>query len=176
MYEEETQQWEKSIPPMPALVSAPYVINYHSRIVVLGHNSHEVWAFNGETSQWYTAAPLPFPYIDLMQATIIHDICYLGGEGESKSIMCASMPNLLRSTDQQSSAQQQSVWTKLPADLPNECYIITLTNIGGTLLALGGINITERDAIHAYSPSTKSWALYQGQLVVPLQRCCHLVK
>ena len=59
VFEEETQQWEKSIPPISECFPM-CVVSYHSKIVVFCHNRQEVWVFNGETSQWYTAAPLPF--------------------------------------------------------------------------------------------------------------------
>ena len=158
IYEEDTQlwtwdsTWEK---PIPKLTPMPYVVSYHSKIVVFPRYSKEVWVFNGDTSQWYRAAPLPFPCQHLTQATVINDICYIGGD--SQSIIRASMLDLLQSTDQQSFAQQQSVWTNLP--YPPNTYM-TLTNTGGTLLALGGFKTSSplpNDAIHAYSPSTKSW-------------------
>ena len=108
-----------------------------------------------------TAAPLPVACV-YMQHTIINDTCYLGGGGSSstRSIMCASLPSLFQSSsphEQQTSAQQQSVWTVLP-DMP--LYHSALANMGGTLLALGGRESTSSppsDAIHAYSASTKAW-------------------
>ena len=161
-YVQETQQWEKSIPPMPTPRVLPTVITYNSSIAVCdGHGGVEV--FNSEDAQWHTAAPLPVA-CEYMQHTIINDTCYLGGGGvysPTRSIMCASLPSLFQSSsphEQQTSTQQQSVWTVLP-DMP--LYNSALANMGGTLLALGGYERTSSpfsDAIiHAYSASTKAW-------------------
>ena len=162
-YVQETQQWEKSIPPMPTPRWWPTVITYNSSIAVCGGGGggRVVEVFNSEAAQWHTAAPLPVGCV-YMQLTIINDTCYLGGGGfsSSRSIMCASLPSLFQSSsphEQQTSAQQQSVWTVLP-DTP--LYYSTLANMGGTLLALGGHESTSSppsDAIHAYSASTKAW-------------------
>ena len=162
-YVQETQQWEKSIPPMPTPRWWPTVITYNSSIAVCGGRGGDrvVEVFNSEAAQWHTAAPLPVACV-YMQHTIINDTCYLGGGGLSStgSIMCASLPSLFQSSsphEQQTSAQQQSVWTVLP-DMP--LYRSALANMGGTLLALGGgesASSPPSDAIHAYSASTKAW-------------------
>ena len=167
-YVQETQQWEKSIPPMPTPRQWPTVITYNSSIAVCGGGiggDRVVEVFNSETAQWHTAAPLPVACV-CMQLTIINDTCYLRGGGalsSTRSIMCASLPSLFQSSsphEQQTSAQQQSVWTVhvLP-DMP--LYNSALANMGGTLLALGGRESTSSppsDAfIHAYSASTKAW-------------------
>ena len=164
-YVQETQQWEKSIQPMPTPRRWPTVITYNSSIAVCGGyvGDRVVEVFNSEAAQWHTAAPLPVACA-YMQLTIINDTCYLGGGGalsSSRSIMCASLPSLFQSSspyEQQTSAQQQSVWTVLP-DMP--LYDSALANMGGTLLALGGgesPSSPPSDAfIHAYSASTKAW-------------------
>ena len=163
-YVQETQQWEKSIPPMPTPRQWPTVITYNSSIAVCGGEGGErvVEVFNSESAQWHTTAPLPVACA-YMQLTIINDTCYLGGGGTlspTRSIMCASLPSLFQSSsphEQQTSAQQQSVWTVLP-DTP--LYHSALANMGGTLLALGGHESTSSPSdafIHAYSASTKAW-------------------
>ena len=114
-YVQETQQWEKSIPPMPTQRQWTTVITYNSSIAVCGGigRGRVVEVFNSEAAQWHTAAPLPVA-CTYMQLTIINDTCYLGGGGfrSSRSIMCASLPSLFQSSsphEQQTSAQQQSV-------------------------------------------------------------------
>ena len=165
-YEEETQQWEKSIPPMPTPRRCTCVVTYHSSVAVCGGwttsgETNVIEVFKCETSQWYTAAPLPVA-CDFLQSTIINDTCYLVGGYHRRSIMCASLPNLFQSVTQHNQpspdAQQQSVWTMLP-DLPHRYS--ALTSINGTLLALGGCDdefSPSRD-IHAYNPSTMSWMI-----------------
>ena len=164
-YVQETQQWEKSIPPMPTPRRLPTVITYNSSIAVCGGHGgvRVVEVFNRETAQWHTAAPLPVACV-YMQHTIINDTCYLGGGGtliSTRSIMCASLPSLLQSSsphEQQTSAQQQSVWTVLP-EMP--LYYSALANMGVTLLALGGCESASSppsDAfIHAYSARNNAW-------------------
>ena len=163
-YVQETQQWKKSIPPMPTPRQLPTVITYNSSIAVCGglEGDRVVEVFNCEAAQWHTAAPLPVACV-YMQLTITNDTCYLGRGGtvsSTRSIMCASLPSLFQSSsphEQQTSAQQQSVWTVLP-DMP--LYYSALANMGGTLLALGGCESASSppsDAIHAYSASTKGW-------------------
>ena len=159
-YVQETQQWEKSIPPMPTPRQWPTVITYNSSIAVCGGYAGDrvVEVFNSEFVQWHTAAPLPVA-CEYKQLTIINDTCYLGGGGiniSTRSILCAS-PH-----EKQTSAQQQSVWSVLP-DTP--LYRSALANMGGTLLALGGresASSPPSDAIiHAYSASTKAWVIVQ---------------
>ena len=164
-YVQETQQWEKSIPPMPTPRQWPTVITYNSSIAVCGGIGGErvVEVFNSDAAQWHTAAPLPVA-CEYMQHTIINDTCYFGGGGglsSTRSIICASLPSLFQSSsphEQQTSAQQQSVWTVLPN---MSLYYSALANMGGTLLALGGresASSPPSDAIiHAYSASTKAW-------------------
>ena len=174
-YVQETQQWEKSIPPMPTLRAWPTVTTYNSSNAVCGGMGGDrvVEVFNSEAAQWHTAAPLPVA-CEYMQLTIINDTCYLGGGGalsSTRSIMCASLPSLFQSSsphEQQTSAQQQSVWTVLP-DMP--LYRSALANMGGTLLALGGCESSHSppsDAIHAYSAITKAWVK-----IASLPQACH---
>ena len=168
-YEEETQQWEKSIPPMPTPRQCPCVVTYHSSIAVCGGGTtsggtNVIEVFKSETSQWYTAAPLPVT-CTYLQSTIISDTCYLVGRGyHRRPILCASLPSLFQSATPHNQpspdAQQQSVWTMLPR--PYHLGALTSINIGGgTLLALGGCDDEDSPShdIHAYNPSTKSWMI-----------------
>ena len=159
-YVRETQQWEKSIPPMPTPRCFPTTVTYTFSIAVCGGFEGErvVDVFNSETTQWHTAALLPVA-CEYKQLTIVNDTCYLGGGGvysPTRSIMYASLASLFQSSSPHE--QQESVWTMLP-DTP--LYDSALANMGGTLLALGGrestSSLTPSDAIHAYSSSTKSW-------------------
>ena len=163
-YDEEIQQWEKSIPPMPIPRLCPCVVTYHSSIAVCGGwttsgETNVIEVFKSETSQWYTAAPLPVACHD-MQSTIINDTCYLVGGYHRRSIMCASLPSLFQSATPHNQpspdTKQQSVWTMLP-DLPHRYSALTSINIGGgTLLALGGVDDEGSPShdVHAYNPSS----------------------
>ena len=176
-YEEETQQWEKSIPPMPTPRRCPCVVTYQSSIAVCGGwttsgETNIIEVFKSETSQWYTAAPLPVACDD-MPSTIINDTCYLVGGRHRRSIMCASLPTLFQSATPHNQpspdAQQQSVWTM--RSRPYRGSALTSINIGGgTLLALGGCDDEGSPShdVHAYNPSTKSWMIVDS---LP-QACC----
>ena len=167
-YEEETQQWEKSIPPMPTPRQWPSVVTYRSSVAACGGeiagiregdedyiDTDAVEVFKGEDSQWYIAAPLPIP-CSLTQRLTINDTCYLG----SRPTMCASLARLFQSATPHNNqpspdAQQQAVWATLPS-LPYELRPSTVTSIGGILLVLG------RDPhgnthIQAYNPKLASW-------------------
>ena len=171
-FEKESQQWEKSIPPMPTPRTWPTVITYKSNIAACGGcgGDRVVEVFNSETAQWCIAAPLPVA-CEYMQLANINDTCYLGGGGvynPSRSIICVSLPSLFLPTNQQTSTQQQSVWTVLPDLL---CGGSTLANMGGVLVFMGGEDSPSSppiDAIHAYCPGTKAWLK-----VASLPQKCH---
>ena len=138
-YEEETQQWEKSIPPMPTPRRWSCVVTYHSSIAVCGGQTTSgerniIEVFKSEMSQWYTAAPLPPVTCDGMQSTVINDTCYLVGGYYRRFIMCASLPSLFQSA----TPHNQPSLDVLP-DMPYCGSALTSINIGGgTILALGG--------------------------------------
>ena len=163
-FNEDTRRWEKSSQPMPTPRALPIIVSYQSSIAVCGGYGGEmaVEVFDSETSQWHTAAPLPVAHGDFMHVTIFKGTCYIGGGVENRNIMCAPLSSLFQSRsttacDQQSSAQQQSVWNMLP-DLPYKHA--ALTNTGEDLLALGGfLNDISYSNIYVYHPSTKSWVM-----------------
>ena len=197
VYNNVTQQWEKSSHPMPIPCVWPTVVKYKSSIAVCGGiggaGDRLVEVFDSETAQWHTTTSLPLaqtksPLATYMylKYTVVHDTCYLRGGGgaiamtgktsvggglivPSRSVLSASLPCLFKPPQEESSAQQQhSVWTVLP-DMP--LYMSALSNMGGALLALGGgkgsILQSPSDAIHAYSPSTKAW-----QKIASLPKAC----
>ena len=165
-FDEEAQQWKKSIPPMPTPRILPTVVTYNSNIAVCGgfRGDKVVEFFESEPARWYTAAFLPVACA-YKKLTIVNDTCYLGGGGlpyaPNTSIVRASMPSVFKPPARKLALpflQPQSVWTTLP-DTP--LYGSALANTGDTLLALGGRESTSssvaRDVVHAYVPSTKAW-------------------
>ena len=185
VFDEETQQWVKPLPPMPSALACAAVISHGSALVVCGgtspggNPSATVYVYNSESSQWHSAPPLPFRRT-LCTGAVINNMCYvaagletvfgddmntaawLNSEFARRSVVSAPLPILL--DPNASSSQPSSVWKSLP-DLPH--LNPSIAAVGGCLLALGGHKeissldeATDDDAItavHAYCPATSSW-------------------
>ena len=176
VFEEETQQWVKSISPMPSRLGLAAVVCHGSCLVVCGGTSPDdspsasVSVYNSQSSQWHSAQPLPFS-ATLCSAVVVNDTCYVaaGCDGEvgtadkiiqssSQSVAYAPLSTLL----DPNASQQASTWQRMP-DTP--FCMSSLVATGGCLLAVGGYskppenddveqNVT---TIHAYCSSTSSW-------------------
>ena len=99
------------------------------------------------------------------------------------SVLTCSLPDLLHSACQPSSvpslggrlkraltlADQRQVWQKV-ADMP--VYWSTCTTINGQLLAVGGCDIIDTDAVYRYNPTSYSWEVISH---MPTARCLCLV-
>ena len=179
VFEEETQQWVKSIPPMPSRLALTTVVSHGSCLVVCGGTSSDgspsasVSVYNSQSSQWHSAQPLPFS-ATLCSAVVVNNTCYVaaGCEGEvnkvekifelsSHSVASAPLSTLL----DPNASQQASTWQRMPG---TPFYKSSLVATGGCLLAVGGYSkstiTTEEElkrnlstAIHAYCPATSSW-------------------
>ena len=161
-FDEENKEWKKSNYPMTTTPTWPRVISCDANLIVFSKfRENNVDVFEHTTAQWYTAAPMPFPFYE-MQVTVIGDTCYLGGGGgggllKNNSIITASMSNLFESLDCQ---YTQQVWATLP-DLPH--YASAVTNMGGALITLGGFDgailSNCNDEIYAYCPRANAWLM-----------------
>ena len=177
VFEEETQQWVKSIPPMPSRIAFTAVACHGSCLVVCGGTSSDesqsasVSVYSSQSSQWHSAPPLPFSATQC-SAVVLNDTCYVvaGCEGEigtadkiiqssSQSVVSAPLSTLL----DPNASRQASTWQRMP-DTP--FYLSALVATGGCLLAVGGYNKPETaeelqqnitTAVHAYCPATSSW-------------------
>ena len=187
-FDEASQQWVRStfIPPMPTARLGSTAVSWISPtalIVCGGSNEHDepmnvVEVYHSRTSQWHAVSPLPVPR-DWTTYTVIHNVLYLVGgfdyaETSTKTVLCASIPQLLESCLQPSRTSPVQ-WQSLSIpDIPN--YWSTAASLGGCLLVLGGNtkpNISvgpSLSSVHAYCPSSSSWVLV-GELPQPLARC-----
>jgi hypothetical protein len=189
-FDEASQQWVKSttIPPMPTARSSATIVSWSSpsALIVCGGNDRQsqpitvVEVYHGRTSQWHAVTPLPFPRY-LMTHTVIHNVLYLvhGFEGNrvnsyKKTVLSALIPQLLE-TGLQSSPTK---WQNLSITNISNCRS-SAASLGGCLLAVGGVKDLTRwppkpnsvvSSVHAYCPSTSSWALV-GQIPQPLFNC-----
>ena len=181
-FDEQSQKWKQTIPPMPTARHSPGVLNVQSALVVAGGymlsalyvNTVEI--FKSDTSQWYSTDPLPIECLDI-SLTVIDNTCYaLGGyKGPShlNQALYASVDDLLRNavpanqTTHSGSNDTQSAWKTLPN---TQTYDPTAAVLAGNLLAIGGDEAPTRGAakkeVYMYSPSTNSW-IYISDLPAP---------
>ena len=178
-YDEQSQKWKQTIPPMPTARWSPGVLSLQSALVVAGgfisSRTSAVEIFKPDTSQWYRTDPLPTAccYLSLVA---INNTCYaLGGYGGShlNQALYASVDDLLgnavpaNQTTHSGSSDTQSAWKTLP-NTPT--YRPAAAVLAGNLLAIGGKETSEGGAdmkeVYMYSPSTNSW-IYISDLPAP---------
>ena len=186
-FKEESQEWEEFLKPMPTARFGLSVATTQSAIIASGgvtgvrNNMPVVCAtvevYHSETSQWYTADPLPVSCYS-MTSTIIADTHYLlGGSDANKqhipTVLYTSLTSLVQKvTSPTRQSASMSVWKTLP-DTP--LLVSAATNMSGSLLAIGGYDsesMVNSLAIHVFLPFTNSWVrVTDGDLPEP-RRCC----
>ena len=182
MYDERSQKWKQTIPPMPTARWSPGVLSLQSALVVAGGAAFiyidTVEIFKPDTSQWYRTDPLPTACYDI-SLVAIGNTCYaLGGYGGShlNQALYASVDDLLgnavpaNQTTHSGSSDTQSAWKTLP-NTPR--YRPAAAVLAGNLLAIGGNETSKGGAdmkeVYMYSPSTNSW-IYISDLPAPRAR------
>ena len=180
-YDERSQKWKQTIPPMPTARDSLSVLSLQSALVVAGGNTSSllytaaVDIFKPDTSQWYRTDPLPTVHCDI-SLVAIGNTCYaLGGYDGShlNQALYASVDDLLRNavpanqTTHSGSSDTQSAWKTLP-NTPTygpvaAMLAVNLLAIGGLKTSEGGVNKKE---VYMYSPSTNSW-IYISDLPAP---------
>ena len=177
VFEEDTQQWAKSIPPMPTGLFGSVVASHSSSLVVCGATDESspasVFVYNSQSSQWHSRSPPPRAFSSIFgYAVVVNDTYYIaagcggfiGSEDWPSSAAVFSIP--LSTLLDPNAPQDPSTWQRMP-DTP--CHTSHLAATGGCLLALGGLrnacnikngkavasNLTT--AVHAYCPATSSW-------------------
>ena len=189
-FDEASQQWIKSttIPPMPTARHSSTAVSWTSppALIVCGGSGDQnkpmtvVEVYHGRTSQWHTVSPLPVPR-QLMTHTIINNVLFLvggysgsGGDTYTKTVMSVSIPQLLESCIQPSSASLIQWRSNSIPDVPY--FFSSAATLGGCLLVVGGntsssfLEGTKVSSIHAYCPSSSSWVVI-GELPRPLRSC-----
>ena len=179
-YDEQSQKWKQTIPPMPTDRDSPSVLSLQSALVVAGGYtskfSNVVEIFKPDTSQWYRADLLPTACQNI-SLVAIGNTCYaLGGFNGSRRLnqaLYASVDGLLgnavpvNQTTHSGSSDTQSAWKTLP-NTPT--YQPAAAVLAGNLLAIGGRETPEEGAamkeVYMYSPSTNSW-IYISDLPAP---------
>ena len=177
VFEEDTQQWVKSIPPIPTGLFLSVVATHSSSLVVCGttdgSSPASMFVYNSQSSQWHSRSPPPLAFNSrYCSAVVVSDTYYIavGSEGvldsedwpTSAAVFSIPLSTLL----DPNAPQDPFTWQRMP-DTP--CHTSHLAATGGCLLALGGLrnacdikcneavasNLTT--AVHAYCPATSSW-------------------
>ena len=179
-YDERSQKWKRTIPPMPTAKRSPGVLSLQSALVVAGGATSSycdlVEFFKSDTSQWYRTDPLPTACC-ILSLVAMGNTCYvLGGFDGShlNQALYTSVDDLLgnavpaNQTTRSGSSDTQSAWKTLP-NTPT--YRPAAAVLAGNLLAIGGDETSkERSAVkkevYMYSPSTNSW-IYVSDLPAP---------
>ena len=179
-YDERSQKWKQTIPPMPTARHFSSVLSFQSALIVAGGYmstfSNAVEIFKPDTSQWYRAGPLPTACCDISLVAIGNTCYVLGGDGGDSYLnqaLYASVDNLLcnavpaNQTTHSGSSDTQSAWKTLP-NTPT--YRPAAAVLAGNLLAIGGDETSKGGAdmkkVYVYSPSTNSW-IYISDLPAP---------
>ena len=186
-FKEESQEWEEFLQPMPTARIYLTVATTQSAIIasggVTGFRDNNmpvlcatVEVYSTETSQWYTADPLPMPSFLTTSVTIANTCYLLGGTDANKvpvtTVQYASLTSLIQkaTSPTHESASPTSVWKTLP-DTP--LNVSAAVSLSGNLLAVGGRegNSTTQ-AVHLFFPLTNSWVrITTGDLPQP-RYCC----
>ena len=187
VFEEETQQWVKSIPPMPRGLVFSIVVSHGSFLVVCGTpdmtSSALVLVYNSQSSKWHSAAALPLTFQSVYSsAVVVNDKFYVavGGKGIANQVKRPSWPPSpallsIPLSDLLDPNTPQSSFCRCMPNTP--CNGSRLAATGGCLLALGGLMPSNNNiltdillalsgkskaldfstAVHAYCPATSSW-------------------
>ena len=174
----ESQQWQKSLPPMPTarysvtVVARPSNSPKPPAIAVCGGagdggvlNTVEVYCHS--TSQWHAAVPLPTPLMGLTSASVGDTTYLLGGVDRmydtSKHCFQVRLDSLIdrAASHQASLSQHGSLWTTVrdtPLALSCACSLL------GSLVAIGGRDSSTRSpsvVVHLLT-SSGSWERVRG--------------
>ena len=175
-FDEDTQQWVQSIPPMPTGVVLPLVVTHTTSLIVCGLTDESsppapsMFIYCHQSSQWHSRAPPPLTFhTAFSSAVIVNDTYYIavGTEGVMDADPLPSSPAVFsQPLSTLLDPNTPSTWQRMP-DTP--CHTSHLATTGGCLLALGGLhracNIDDgaaiatniATAVYAYCPAISSW-------------------
>jgi len=150
-FKEESQEWEAFLKHMPTARFYLSAATTQSTIIASGRATDvrdgknvpctTVEMYSRETSQWYTADPLPAPYYWMSSVTIANT-CYLLGRVNANNnhvatVLYASLTSLVQkaTSPTHQSASRTSVWKTLPDTPLKACAAASLS---GHLITVGG--------------------------------------
>ena len=168
VYTFQDPNWVTSLPPMPTARYDLSVFTHNTHLIACGgvtswtslqqHTcTSTVEVLSSETGQWSTLAQLPYA-LRQMSSAISNGRCYLIGgadqEGVTLRACSAPLPHLTSSATHPSPSS--AVWEVLPTC---PLYDSTAAELGGCVLALGGVtqaDVSSTD-VYLYSRNSKSW-------------------
>ena len=169
-FDEVTQSWKQSIPPMPTVRSSPAVLSCHCTLIVAGGiiystQTSVVEVFREETSQWQTTDPFPFRWCDAWTSLLINNRWYLLGGRAEDQVVCANVGLLLKNAlphDQASTDRDSTNSSAWEVTLPNTPhYGPAVAAFDVSLLAVGGATTNTpqnpQASVHVYSPCNNAW-------------------
>ena len=171
-WDEKSDIWTHTLPPMPTARSGPTVATYKNRWIMVAGGFSNSYGYHSTVEildtlagYWYSASRLPERQYK-MSSTIIGNMWYLlGGYISNRSTLCicVCVDNLIYNAVFQTSSQPP--WKLLP-DTP--ASRATALGLNGALLAIGG-NQT-MTAIHLFKPSCNEWVKV-GELYSDREEC-----
>ena len=184
-FNEPSQKWEEFLTPMPTARAGLSVATTQYAIVASGGiisskdmTCATVEVYSSETSQWYTADPLPVLCRDMTSVTIADTWYQLGGYGDDKptpTVLYAPLTDLIQkailSTHTHQSACPKTVWKTLPDTPLKES---AAASVNGNLLTVGARKkeTGTSPAVYIFLPLTNSWvSVTTGDLPEPRFAC-----
>ena len=145
VFEEETQQWFESIPPMPNGLSASLVITHTTSLIMCGLTDESsppsMLIYSHQSSQWHSRAPPPLTFNTMFSSAVIVNDTYYIAVGIEGVMVAHPLPSSPAVFSQPLSTLLDpnipSTWQRMP-DTP--CHTSHLATTGGCLLALGGLH------------------------------------
>ncbi len=173
-WQPDSNQWTCPFPPMSTPRYGPSATSYKHWLVVAGgyHGVclQTVEVLDVSNMQWSTGPSTPIPWRS-MKSTTLGDTWYLMGGvcenlGWSPDVYSVSLEALVS----HSSSDSSNIWNKLSS---LNCIWSCPLNIGGSLLAVGGEDMTSEmpvSTIQRYVPETNTW-VQAGQLPHAVHGC-----
>ncbi len=174
-WQPDSNQWTCPFPPMPTPRYGPSATSYKHWLVVAGgyhgYCLQTVEVLDVTNMQWSTGPSTPTPW-RMVKSTTIGDAWYLMGGAWEK--VWQNNPDVysvsLEALVSHSSSDSSNIWNKLPS---LNCTLSCPLNIGGSLLAVGGKDMTSGKSvftIQRYVPETNTW-VQAGQLPHAVYDC-----
>ena len=173
-YNEETQEWEEFLTPMPTARGGLSVQTTATAIIAYGGvtdtvnnkpvTTAKVEVYSSETSHWYTADPLPHPCWLINSVTIGNIVFLLGGlDVNNKPIRSPLHADIAMLVEKAVSPIQHPTTTSLWKTLPDTpLRVSAAATLSGSLLAVGGTDGMAQAAVHVFTPFTNKWVRIQS--------------
>ncbi len=175
-WQSDSNQWTRPFPPMPTPRHRPSATSYKHWLVVAGGHQGDslqtVEILDVSNMQWSTGPSTPTLWMEMKSTTIGNTWYLMGGACQdvswwSPDVYSVSLEALVSHS---SSADSSNIWNKLSSlNCTRSCPL----NIGGSLLAVGGLDMKSREpvsTIQRYVPETNTW-VQAGQLPHAVCNC-----